>query len=374
MSTTRARAKWLLLLLSFLGAAFGPGAVQADNGPQHRVRQPRPIWLGTSGGNILDQSKRYCCGGTLGALVFDVDGYYVLSCNHILARVNQAEPIEAIIQPGLIDRTPACSADLNDAVAYLSASVPIQFKARKAVPLNEVDAAMAEVMPGAVQMDGSILDIGPISASAVSAYVSQGVRKSGRTTGQTYGTVAAVDVTVNDGYSKTCGGPANQVARFVHQIRITPGSFSAGGDSGSLVVENVASTPRAVGLLFAGSPTSTLANPIDRVLASLGVALVGGTGPAGATEAVQAVERLAALKRAGDVKLRHEAKLLEIDGVVGTGLGLSETAEPLIEVYLDKERSLARSRIKQTLESICALENVRSVPARVVVTGQFQAF
>ena len=42
--------------------------------------------------------------------------------------------------------------------------------------------------------------------------------------------------------------------------------FLAGGDSGSLMVEDVTTNPHAVGLLFAGSRSAAIANPIDDVL------------------------------------------------------------------------------------------------------------
>ena len=47
------------------------------------------------------------------------------------------------------------------------------------------------------------------------------------------------------------------------------------GDSGSLMVENVATNPRAVGLLYAGSSTSAIANPINEVLTFIGGKLGG---------------------------------------------------------------------------------------------------
>jgi len=47
--------------------------------------------------------------------------------------------------------------------------------------------------------------------------------------------------------------------------------FSAAGDSGSLILER--STNKAVGLLFAGSATHTIANQIKDVLTALNVTL-----------------------------------------------------------------------------------------------------
>ncbi len=97
--------------------------------------------------------------------------------------------------------------------------------------------------------------------------------KYGRTTGLTKGSIALLNVTVNVGYD-------SGVARFVDQIAIQPGSFSAGGDSGSLIVLNPkgkgsADKRKAVGLLFAGSVLFTIANPIDAVLDRFEVTIDG---------------------------------------------------------------------------------------------------
>ncbi len=51
--------------------------------------------------------------------------------------------------------------------------------------------------------------------------------------------------------------------------------FLNSGDSGSLMVEDVTTRPRAVGLLFAGSSSIAVANPIGEVLSFLGATMVG---------------------------------------------------------------------------------------------------
>lgn len=287
MNTRRVGGEVLCAGMAVLMAMMCPLEARADTGSAHQVSQPRPIELGTSGGNINDRSTLYCCSGTLGALVQDALGVqYVLSNNHVLARANGAGAGEDVNQPGQIDQN--CAQD--GVVADLSDFVPITFRKGRSRPANHVDAAIAEVRAGQVRTDGSILDVGTVSADTVGAFVGQAVQKSGRTTGHTTGTVSAIDVTVDIGYSQECGGASNKVARFVNQIRITPGGFSAGGDSGSLILESDSTNPadglpRAVGLLFAGSSSSTLANPIDTVLGSLSVTMVGGPpvdpGPTG---------------------------------------------------------------------------------------------
>ena len=87
-------------------------------------------------------------------------------------------------------------------------------------------------------------------------------------------------------YTASCGGGGKKTTvSFTNQIVITPGTFSAGGDSGSLIVTNNASH-NPVGLLFAGSSSATIANPIGQVLTRLGAALgrtfsFGGGGGGG---------------------------------------------------------------------------------------------
>ena len=86
------------------------------------------------------------------------------------------------------------------------------------------------------------------------------MRKYGRTTGQTDGKVKFINATVNVGYD-------TGVAKFVGQIVFGGGNFSAGGDSGSVIVTKSGSQP--VALLFAGGAGDTIGSPIDMVLDEL---------------------------------------------------------------------------------------------------------
>jgi hypothetical protein len=345
--------------------------------PQNTEYQNRPIELGTSGGDINDISSLYCCSGTLGALVQGRNGVqYILSNNHVLARINKGRKREDIVQPGLVDWN--CVNDVNNAVADLSRYVRIKFK----IGLNVVDAAIARVRTDMINSSGSILGIGEISSSVQGLpFIGMAVKKSGRTTGLTTGTVLATNVTIIVTYGKTCG-IGSQIAIFKEQIRISPAGFSAPGDSGSLIVEDCSPNPRAVGLLFSGSDTDTFANPITNVLSSLRVSMVGtGTycttsttsggitgspamtaesqsSPHGNTRAVEAVTR---------VKERHEEAILKLEGVVGIGVGVSETVpeEVVIEVYVKKPAQEMKHVISEMLED---------VPVKIVETGEIVAF
>jgi PKD repeat protein len=93
------------------------------------------------------------------------------------------------------------------------------------------------------------------------------VQKYGRTTGWTQGEVAEINVTVDVCYEVRGLIFCVKQARFVDQIGISPGTFSSGGDSGSLIVTDDGNN-YPVGLLFAGGSTRTFANPIDVVLHS----------------------------------------------------------------------------------------------------------
>jgi hypothetical protein len=258
----------------FRAMARPPGGVS------HRARQTPPIWLGTSGGWTHDLANGFCCGGTLGSLVRIGNTQYILSNYHVLeadivsgGNNRIAQTGDPVIQPGLIDVN--CSNSNAQNVATL--------QKRSSLPGSNVDCAIAQVVPGMVRTDGAILEIGTISSSTVAAAINQAVKKSGRTTGLTRSSVSGLNATISVTYDNECAGGTAFTKTFTGQIVIanTGSKFLNSGDSGSLMVEDVKpnrlhpSGPRAVGLLFAGSSTSAIANPIGQVLSFLGATMVG---------------------------------------------------------------------------------------------------
>lgn len=246
-------------------------------GVSHTAVQSTPIQLGTSGGNVGDLANGYCCSGTLGALVQKGGSQYILSNSHVFAgdvvsggNGDVATLGDDISQPGLIDNNCGTSganivADLSSlSTLYPPGSTP------------NVDCAIAQVRPGMVSTNGAILEVGTISASTVAASVGQAVKKSGRTTGLTRSSVSGLNATISVGYSDECAG-GSFTKSFTGQVLISnKGSrFLNSGDSGSLMVEDVTTNPRAVGLLFAGSSSIAVANPIGAVLSHLGATMVG---------------------------------------------------------------------------------------------------
>jgi hypothetical protein len=240
----------------------------------HTAKQTPPIQLGTSGSWGYDLANGYCCGGTLGSLIWIGGTQYILSNYHVFESdivtggngivANTGDPI---IQPGLIDVR--CDAASAQNVATLVK--------KSSLPKSNVDASIAAVVPGMVDPNGSILEIGTISAQTVGAAINQAVKKSGRTTGLTRSKVSGLNATVSVAYDNECAGGAAFTKTFTGQIIISNrgSKFIAGGDSGSLMVEDVTNNPRAVGLLFAGSSTLAVANPIGQVLSFLGATMVG---------------------------------------------------------------------------------------------------
>lgn len=250
------------------------------SGVSHKAKQTPPIQLGTSGGWRHDLANGYCCGGTLGSLINKGGTQHILSNWHVLYSdtVNggngiTAQPGDPVIQPGLIDVS--CNANGAQNVASLVAN-------GGSLPGNNIDAGIAAVVPGMVSTDGAILEVGTISATTIAASINQAVKKSGRTTGLSRASVTGINGTVTIGYGNECAGGSAFNQTFTGQI-ITSNrtcKFLAGGDSGSLMVQDIATNPRPVGLLYAGSTicggnSIAIANPINDVLNFYGATMVG---------------------------------------------------------------------------------------------------
>jgi hypothetical protein len=223
------------------------------------ARWPRAVPIGVSTGHPA------LTAGTLGCRVKDAAGnVYALSNNHIYANQNQAGIGDAVIQPGVYDGGTSPADDIGTLFDY----EPIVFSTSAK---NVIDAAIAlstpELLGNATPSDGYGL---PKSTTATVSFGAK-VMKYGRTTGQTSGMVKGTNVIVNVQYD------AGNVARFVDQILIGGGSFSAGGDSGSLVVLSAkgAKDRQPVGLLFAGGNRFAIVNPIDAVLIRFDVTIDG---------------------------------------------------------------------------------------------------
>jgi hypothetical protein len=210
-------------------------------------------------------------------------GVVGVSNNHVLAMDLFGNPISIgdwIFQPGLLDWDNCIDFPVNNKVGELADFEPIQFCSCSDLgscpaDSNFVDAAIFDTTSTALIGNATPSNgYGTPKSNTISpagAWAAGGnVKKYGRTTGQTTGQISAINATVYVQY------PNDLCARFDNQIMIGPANFSDGGDSGSLIVMHGGSDDRRpVGLLFAGSPTTTVANPIDAVLAAFGITVDG---------------------------------------------------------------------------------------------------
>lgn len=207
--------------------------------------------------------------GTIGARVRKPDGsVFILSNNHVLANSNDGAIGDAIYQPGPYDGGTAAST-----IGTLFDFEPIDMSLSGD---NLMDAAIALVSAGAVLGATPTYAYGAPGTSVVTATLNLPVKKFGRTTALTHGTVSELNVTVEVCYETFMNLFCIASAYFNGQLGIAPGTFSGGGDSGSLIVTDDASNG-LVGLLFAGSSTRTIANPIAPILSRFGVSIDPGT-------------------------------------------------------------------------------------------------
>jgi hypothetical protein len=316
------------------------------------------VELGSSGSNANDSQSNAmkgtitCCGGTLGALVTRGGTQYILGNNHVLAMRDTASIGDAIVEPALIDAN--CDKTEATTVANLAQFVNLEAEDKTPSAAN-VDAAIAEVVAGQVDPAGNILYLGatadsngvpvpgaPKAGTGVPATVSMAVAKSGRSTGLTCSTVLAVATNTSVQYNTKCDGSGtNFTVDYDNQVDIEGGAFSAEGDSGSLIVTQATADP--VGLLYGGSDTDTVANPVDAVLnafASGGnnVTFVGGAAHAvigctlptarqlGSKGVPQAAASSELMQKATMVRDANAAALLAHPEVQAVGVGASYDA------------------------------------------------
>jgi hypothetical protein len=324
-----------------------------------QLAQAAPVKVGTSGANANDLGATVCCIGTLGSLwtAPGITNPVILSNNHVLDRSDKGVAGEAINQP----LQQACLAPTSPplTIAHLTQGATLKPVANEPgkcgtskAPLcghspSNVDAAIAEIVPTQVDTTGPILDLGPAGATTIAAAppsstlgvpsLGESVGKSGRTTGLTCSTIASIGLTISIDYDATCGDTAPAFASyFTGQISIAGGSFSGAGDSGSLVVDT--GTARPVALLYGGSPTDTVANPIQDVVVAFGahspLSIVGGpdhavscahTATASSTQvgAAQAALVPQERQRVTTVQQRRAAQLLQDASIKSVTVGAS---------------------------------------------------
>ena len=276
-------------------------------------RCARPVPIGVSTGHPSITA------GTIGMRLLDDMGtpdtaddvYYALSNNHVYAVENTANIGDDLLQQGAYDGGMVP----HDVIGSLRDFEPIVFNDSAAE--NIMDAAIALVTTGDVGEATPADGYGTPSTTTMPATLDLPVQKYGRTTGHTFGTVSEINVIISVCYEAVFPFFCTKSARFVDQFTIVPSNipgendFSAGGDSGSLIVTHD-ENKNPVGLLFAGSTARTIANPIGPVLYRFmgGGSGSGGSPPTGTvvahTEAITPV-LVGGKRELHDTHLIHDA-------------------------------------------------------------------
>lgn len=197
--------------------------------------------------------------GTLGAIVIDhATNQHAALTNFHVACVDSTFSIgDRMVQPSRIDTGVVPTDEFGSLV-------------RETLSAN-VDGAVISIDPGR-SSQCQIADIGLVRGTTA-ATLGMAVRKRGRTTLLTHGTVDGLSFSVNIDYGDGIG-----VKTLTNQVSIAADTasnplFSDHGDSGSVIVND---SGFVVGLLFAGAGTSTLANPIAAVLSELNISICVG--------------------------------------------------------------------------------------------------
>jgi hypothetical protein len=264
--------------------------------PQSRFDRPVPIGVSAFNADTTSGGTPLCATGTLGCRCIDSSGkVYGLSNAHVMSDFGFATLGETIIQPGqldtgcVIDEVNNAIGNLVDTTRYRNIDTNSRFFDITSLPLNFIDAALMEVILAADPMGNPVVAVGvstpsdgygtPSSRVLHTPRLGLQVQKYGRTTGYTRGVTTAIDI-----YAPV-GGPPDTTDNFrldeVYGLEGF-GSFSAGGDSGSLIV--TLADRRPVSLLFAGSILSTVGNRIGPVLDRFNVRVDDGSNPNATTE------------------------------------------------------------------------------------------
>ena len=192
----------------------------------------RPLSIGYSIGH-LDGGP-----GTIGLFASATNGVAAVSCNHVLALVNEANAGQWIYQPG----PPDLAADTQNRIGRLA-----NFRALTRIGSNYIDAAYCiledevDINENVISPESGAPDAGQAFESIVDPFdlkLDQRIAKIGRTTGYTSEPAENVSVGIND---VTIEIPGAGNHRFDNMIEIEWSDgrrpFAKPGDSGSAIYQ-----------------------------------------------------------------------------------------------------------------------------------------
>lgn len=259
------------------GSLLNGGYPNCGGVPCHNEELSLPVQMGNA-----TSSANTCDSGTLGFKACHLDSLSIgyVSANHVAAGTPNARytycfngPIGMQeMHPGNFE-DPQCSTSnltFTNFIGTLLDFVPVN-----GTGVNPADAAFVESSDAFTQW--SIRDIGTPSTIPGTAQLNACVKKSGRTTGLTWGVVTGVNVTWVNRFDRCFSSDP----MFGNSILIRGANtgecaasgfsrFAAGGDSGSAVLDTA---NRIVGLVFAQDTQGIYAVSSAAVIGNLGLSL-----------------------------------------------------------------------------------------------------
>ncbi|NTF42594.1 hypothetical protein [Rhizobium rhizogenes] len=259
------------------------GGVAYVKGNPPPPQTPKPFTL--RGGRYTCGSSIYpahCVGaGTFGLIVRDQNGVlYGMTNNHVAGACNNAMPGLPILAPGPLDATEdACdpfTIGRHHRLLPINDGIPENIQIDVNWDVSIFRLAEADKV---TSFQGSAFDT---PAHVASPMPSMRVKKVGRTTGLTGGTIVAQSASpVPVQYQVPEYGVRKNV--FFETVYVVVGDnglpFSKAGDSGSLVVaDDGQGNTHAVGLVFAGNEQRGLSFilPLPEIMQKLSVEIVSG--------------------------------------------------------------------------------------------------
>lgn len=246
---------------------------------------------------IYSHKGRVCCGssiglgnqrnaGTLMALAKTADKQLLgISCNHVTGGCNTASVGTPIVSPGIQDVSPDQNEiiviGLHDSTGPMSQGLPQVFDISDNCDIAFFDINEADLV-SSQQGEGQ----GAFDTPIKFAKVAEGLRvkKWGRSSGLTKGEVTkivsepeSIEYNVISYYGPTSSQTFKGTVYFatIYEIEsIGVSDFSAGGDSGSLVVSDDDGQEKIVGILIGGNNLKSYVLPIETILKNRKISLL----------------------------------------------------------------------------------------------------
>jgi len=224
--------------------------------------------------------------GTLTALAKTAAGKLIgISCNHVTGGCNTASVGTPIVSPGIQDVSPdnheITVIGLHDSTGPMSQGLPQVFDIQ-----NNCDIAFFELVDNKLltSMQGSGSD--SYDTPIQFATVKQGLRvkKWGRSTDRTVGEISkivnepeSIEYNVVSFYGPVSSQTFKGTVYYPELLEvesITISAFSAGGDSGALVVTDDQGEEKVIGILIGGNKVKSYVLPLEPILKKMQITLV----------------------------------------------------------------------------------------------------